>query len=400
MNYLLEQFLKYIKINTMSNEDSNTTPSTNYQFDLANEIKADLEKLGLKDIKLNEYAILTAKLESNCNSNLTIGFLAHLDTIPGFSGKNVSPQIINNYDGKDIDLGNIKIKVNEFTFLRKLKGHTIITTDGTTVLGADDKAGISEIMAMLHYFKNNPQIKHHNIYVAFTPDEEIGTGILKFNLDDFKCDYAYTVDGGMYNEISYNNFNASSCKVKIFGKDIHPGDAKGHMLNASLIAMEFQNLLPTFNNPMYTEGFEGFIHLCSINGDVSNCTLDYIIRDHNLKKLKKLEDMLTLAANFINKIYGNNTIIIDIKREYYNMYEYIKKDKRSINKAIKAIKDAGFIPISSPIRGGTDGAKLTEMGLNTPNLGTGGYNPHGPYELASLNEMENVVKILINIAKK
>lgn len=399
MNDLLNRFLKYVKINTMSSEESNTTPSTREQFDLANLLKDELFELGLTDIKLTDKCILTAKLKANTNSNLNIGFIAHLDTIPGFSGKNVNPQVINNYDGKDIHLNGITLSTKDFPSLKKLKGKTLITTDGTTVLGADDKAGIAIIMSMLNYFKENPNIKHHNICVAFTPDEEIGGGISSFDINDFGADYAYTIDGQTFNEIAYNNFNASSAKVTIKGLDIHPGDAKGHMLNASLIAMEFQNMLPVYASPMCTSGTEGFIHLCDISGDVSTCHLNYIIREHDYKKLKTLEKVMINAAKYINNKYPKGTCTIDIKLSYLNMYDIIKKDKRSINRATKAIKDLGYAVITSPIRGGTDGAKLTQMGLNTPNLGTGGYNCHGPYEFACLDEMDIVKNIIINIAK-
>ena len=399
MNDLLNRFLKYVKINTMSSEESNTTPSTREQFDLANLLKDELFELGLTDIKLTDKCILTAKLKATTNSNLNIGFIAHLDTIPGFSGKNVNPQVINNYDGKDIHLNGITLSTKDFPSLKKLKGKTLITTDGTTVLGADDKAGIAIIMSMLNYFKENPNIKHHNICVAFTPDEEIGGGISSFDINDFGADYAYTIDGQTFNEIAYNNFNASSAKVTIKGLDIHPGDAKGHMLNASLIAMEFQNMLPVYASPMCTSGTEGFIHLCDISGDVSTCHLNYIIREHDYKKLKTLEKVMINAAKYINNKYPKGTCTIDIKLSYLNMYDIIKKDKRSINRATKAIKDLGYAVITSPIRGGTDGAKLTQMGLNTPNLGTGGYNCHGPYEFACLDEMDIVKNIIINIAK-
>lgn len=395
---LLERFLRYVKINTMSKEGENKTPSTNEQFDLANILKQELEDLGLTDIKLTDECILTAYLKSNTNSNLHIGFIAHLDTIPGFSGKNVKPNVIYNYDAKDINLTHLTVKTKDFPFLKKLKGKTLITTDGSTVLGGDDKAGIAEIMNMLSYFKQNPNIKHHHIHVAFTPDEEIGGGIANFDVKGFNCDYAYTVDGGLYNEICYSNFNASSAVVTIKGLDIHPGSAKGHMLNASLIALEYQSLLPTFANPMYTEGLEGFIHLCSINGEVGQAKLEYIIREHDIKKLHILEKHMKDAADFLNKKYLKDTVSITITPSYLNMYEIIKKDKRSITRALNAMKKLNITPLILPIRGGTDGAKLTQMGLNTPNLGTGSYNGHGPYELACLEEMQIVSNILIQIA--
>lgn len=395
MEQLLERFLRYVKINTMSNEEANKTPSTKEQFDLANLLKAELLELGLEEVEISNDCILTASLPSNSNSDLTIGFIAHLDTIPGFSGKNVKPQVYRNYNGEKIDLNGISLDPQAFPFLTNLKGKTLITTDGTTVLGADDKAGIAIIMQMLADFKANPELKHVNIKVAFTPDEEIGGGIANFDVKKFGCDFAYTVDGGTFNEINYENFNASSVKVKIDGLDIHTGDAKGHMLNASLIAFEYHNMLPVAANPMYTSGYEGFIHLCEIKGEVGSATLDYIVREHDSEKLKELEKTMLLASQFINGKYGKELCHVTITPSYKNMYDIVKNDLRSIIRAKDAITKAGYIPVTKPIRGGTDGAKLTQMGLITPNLGTGGYNCHGPYELACLEEM-NIVKEIIN----
>ncbi len=397
MEKLLERFLRYVKINTMSSEEGTKTPSTVEQFDLANLLKNELENLGLKDIKLTDECILTASLKSNCDSDLTIGFIAHLDTIPGFSGKNVNPQVFKNYDGKKIVLKGITLDPLDFPFLIDLKGKTLITTDGTTVLGADDKAGVAIIMQMLADLKSNPEIKHVNIKVAFTPDEEIGGGISSFNVKDFGADFAYTVDGGKFNEINYENFNAAHAIVKINGLDIHPGSAKNHMKNASLIAMEFHNMLPQNEAPMYTDGYEGFYHLCEIKGEVGNSILDYILRDHDLKKLNIKKQLMQDAATFLNKKYGANTCTVEIKDSYYNMYELLKKDMRSVEFAKNAIFSLGYTPTTEPIRGGTDGAKLTQMGLNTPNLGTGGYNCHGPYECACLEEMKIVEDIIIKI---
>lgn len=397
MEELLERFLRYVKINTMSKEDMHQTPSTMEQFDLAMLLKDELIALGLKDASVNEHCIVTASLPSNCGSDLSIGFIAHLDTIPGFSGKNVNPRVIRNYDGNRVDLKGISLDPEEFPFLTNLKGKTLITTDGTTVLGADDKAGVAAIMQMLSEIIKN-DIKHVNIKVAFTPDEEIGGGIDSFDVKSFGADYAYTVDGGIFNGIEYENFNAASAHVEIKGLDIHPGSAKGHMLNASLIAMEFNSMLPQHEAPMYTEGYEGFYHLCEMKGEVGSASLDYILRDHDLNKLNIKKEMLNRAMEFINSKYGSDTCTVTIKDSYLNMYEILKNDTRSIERARKAMRDLGFEPFTSPIRGGTDGAKLTQMGLNTPNLGTGGYNCHGPYECACLEEMEAVKNILIRIA--
>ena len=397
---ILDYFLKYVKIDTMSMEDQNVTPSTQKQFDLANVLVNDLKELGIKNIELSKNCIVTGLLESNCNSKLHIGFLAHMDTIPGFSGTNVKPNIIKNYDGKIIKLNGIELNPNQFPFMNKLKGKTLITTDGTTVLGADDKAGIANIMAMLKYYKDHPEVKHVNIHVGFTPDEEIGEGVHAFDVKKFGCDFAYTVDGGDYNEINYENFNASSCHVKINGLDIHPGSAKGQMKNASLILMEFNSLLPVNERPEFTDRYDGFNHLCDMKGSVGEAYASYIIRNHSKELLNKQKNDFINACNFINNKYGENTCEINIKDTYSNMFELINKDPRCIDRAKAAIKKLGFTPSVSPIRGGTDGAHLTQMGLNTPNLGTGGYNCHGPYEFACLEEMENVCNIIIEIAKE
>ena len=399
-NNILEYFLKYVKIDTMSMEDTGNTPSTRKQFDLAYVLKDDLKDLGLININIDEHAFVTAELPSNVEGNkLSIGFIAHMDTIPGFSGTNVKPNVIYNYKGNDIKLKGISITKKQFPFLENLIGKTIITTDGTTVLGADDKAGIADIMGMLHYFKENPNVPHCRIMVAFTPDEEIGEGIEKFNLDNFKCDFAYTVDGGSYNEINYENFNAASATVIIKGLDIHPGSAKNQMINASLVAMEFNGMLNVFERPEYTEGYEGFNHLCGIEGAVGEAKMFYILRNHNKEKLEQQKNEFKYAKEFINKKYDKDLIEVIIKDSYSNMAEYIKKDPKCIDRATKAMNKLNIVPEASPIRGGTDGAKLTLMGLNTPNLGTGGYNCHGPYEIACLEEMETVAKLLIEIAK-
>lgn len=397
---LLERFINYVKIDTMSSEDQTTTPSTLKQFDLARLLEKELQELRLVDIKLSEHCILTATLPSNCESNEVVGFIAHLDTIPGFSGTNVNPNVVYNYDGSTIELkNNIKLSPSQFPFMNDLIGKTLITTDGTTVLGADDKAGVAIIMEMLEYFVKN-DIPHKTIKVAFTPDEEIGGGIDSFNVNEFGADYAYTIDGGAYNEINYENFNAASAIVKVNGLDIHPGSAKGQMINAVSIACEFEMMLDEFAKPMYTEGYEGFNHLCEMSGCVTTATMDYILRNHELAKLEKQKQDFINIAEKLNQKYGANTVELQIKDSYKNMAEYIKKDPRSVIAATKAMQRLGINTVTSPIRGGTDGAKLTLMGLNTPNLGTGGYNCHGPYEFACLEEMEIVVDIIKEIAKK
>lgn len=397
---ILEYFLKYVKIDTMSSEETNTTPSTEKQYNLAKVLKEDLIELGLENVEILEHCFVRGELKSNCGSDLNIGFIAHLDTIPGFSGTNVKPNVIEKYDGSDIKLNGISLTTTQFPFLNKLIGKTLITTDGTTVLGADDKAGIADIMGMLLYFKENPDVPHVNIHIEFTPDEEIGTGVLSFDVKDFNCDFAYTVDGGNYNEINYENFNAASVVVKVHGLDIHPGSAKNQMKNASLIAMEFNSLLPVNERPEYTDMYDGFNHLCDMNGSVGEAKLEYIIRNHNKQILEKQKDDFINAMVFLNHKYGKNTVEVSIYDSYSNMKDLILKNPQCLTRAKERMTRLGITPTETPIRGGTDGARLTFMGLPTPNLGTGGYNCHGPYECACLEEMELVTKVLIEIAKK
>lgn len=399
-NNILEYFLKYVKIDTMSSEESNETPSTEKQYNLAEVLKNDLLDLGLDNVKILDHCFVKGDLKSNCGSNLNIGFIAHMDTIPGFSGTNVKPNVIENYDGSDIKLNGISLTKKQFPFLNDLVGKTLITTDGTTVLGADDKAGIADIMGMLLYFKENPEVKHVNIHVEFTPDEEIGSGVLLFDVKEFNCDFAYTVDGGIYNEINYENFNAASAIVNVHGLDIHPGSAKNQMKNASLIAMEFNSLLPVNERPEYTDMYDGFNHLCDMSGNVGEAKLEYILRNHDKNLLERQKKDFLNAMNFINNKYGENTVEVAIHDSYSNMKDLILKAPECLNRAKERMSRLGITPAMSPIRGGTDGARLTFMGLPTPNLGTGGYNCHGPYECACLEEMELVSKILIEIAKE
>ncbi|MDE5545880.1 MAG: peptidase T, partial [Anaeroplasmataceae bacterium] len=374
---LLNNFLRYVKIDTMSDEDSNQTPSTQKQFNLAKVLVEELKELGLKDIHLSENCFVYATLPSNIKGNKeSIGFIAHMDTIPGFSGTDVKPNVIENYNGKTIPLKGIELNPKQFPFLKNLKGKTLITTDGTTVLGADDKAGIAIIMTMLsHYVKTNEP--HIEIHVAFTPDEETGSGIEHFDLTKFPCSYAYTIDGGEYNMINYENFNAASATIQIQGLDIHPGSAKNQMKNASEIAMEFHQMLPKEQKPEYTDLYEGFIHLTHMEGIVGEAKLSYIIRDHDKALLEKKKTILKEATSYINKKYGKDTAKLEVKDSYFNMAEIIKQNPECLNRAKQAIESLGIVPSASPIRGGTDGARLTFMGLPTPNLGTGGYNCHG-----------------------
>ncbi len=397
---LLDRFIKYVKINTQSSEKYTSHPSTSIQFDLANVLKDELIGLGLEDVILTDNCIVYAKLKSNCNSDKTIGFIAHMDTAPDASGKNVKPNIIENYDGKTIKLNNdISIDPKDFPRLNDQKGHTLITTDGTTLLGADDKAGVAEIMSMLEYFIENPNEKHHNISVAFTPDEEIGEGTTCFDLNLFNADFAYTVDGGKYDEFSYECFNASHVSIDIKGIGIHPGEAKNKMVNAARIAIELDTLLPQNKRPEYTDKYDGFNHLTDIRGDEVNTKMNYILRNHNKNELEIQKQEFIDVVDFLRKKYKKATISIDIKDSYDNMRYEIEKHPEVIERALNAMKMANVIPKIDPIRGGTDGARLTSLGLPCPNMPTGGYNYHGIREYASLDEMELCVKYLVNIAK-
>lgn len=394
---LLNRFLKYVKIDTMSDDTTGLTPSTNKQYDLANILVEELKELGLTNVFVDDNCTVFGTLEATNKDMDRIGFLAHMDTIPEVSGKNVMPKVIKNYDGSIIELGNNeKLDPNEFPQLKNEINHTLITTSGDTVLGADDKAGIAIIMTMLDNVIKN-KVEHGLIKVAFTPDEEIGTGILSFNVDNFDVDYAYTIDGEYYKEFSYENFNAASAHVTFKGFEIHPGSAKNMMVNASKIAMEFNSLLPSFQAPEYTEGYEGFNHLTNMNGETGFASLDYILRNHSLELLEKQKNDFINAMNFINSKYGANTCIVEIKDSYKNMRQEIEKDMRCVDKALNSYKNLGIDVIVAPTRGGTDGARLTFMGIKTPNIGTGGYNCHGIHEYADLDEMSIIVNLITDI---
>ena len=402
---LIDRFIKYVKIDTESDSNSTASPSTSKQLDLAKVLVEELKELGIEDVELSKKGIVYACLKGDTNLK-TVGFIAHMDTSPDMSGKNVSPRIIKNYDGGTIVLNqelNIVMKPEDFPSLKTNIGDDLIVTDGTTLLGADDKAGISEIMDMIEFYVKHPEIKRGDIRVAFTPDEEIGRGVENFDVASFRCDYAYTVDGGLSNVVSYENFNAASCTVHIQGSSVHPGDAKNKMKNSILFALEFQSLLPTFDNPAYTSGYEGFNHVVSINGTCEESTMNYIIRNHDQKLLEKQKNDFINSADFMNKKYGQGSITLEIKDSYKNMRSYIEKDMRIIDIVRDAMLELGMTPVNEAIRGGTDGAMLTYMGLPCPNLGTGGYLYHGKYEYASIQQMEKcrdlVVKIVENVAK-
>ena len=402
MDNVTSRLLKYVKVNTVSDPKSETLPSTQIQFDLAKILVEDLKEIGVKDASLDENCYVMGSLPGNAKNAPAIGLIAHMDTSPEFSGENVKPQIIEDYDGNDIVLNkdlNIVMKVSDFPYLADFKGHTLITTDGTTLLGADNKAGIAEIMEVAKYFIDNPDVKHGDIKICFTPDEEVGRGTEKFDLEKFGADFAYTLDGSFEGEIEYENFNAASAVVKIHGTNIHPGSAKHKMKNSLLIAMEFNALLPVFDVPQYTEGYEGFYHLDEAGGTVELTTLEYIIRDHDMEKFTARKEFMTKAAAFINEKYGEGTAEIEIKDSYFNMREHILPVMHIVDSAVAAMEKTGVKPIVKAIRGGTDGAALSYKGLPTPNIFTGGFNYHGRYEAVSVQSMNKAIATVIEILK-
>ena len=402
MENVCQRFLRYTKIDTMSDPKSESLPSTKIQFDLANILVDDLKKIGIEDAHVDENCYVMGSLKGNAPNAPKIGLVAHMDTSPEFSGKDVKPQIIENYDGKDItlnkDLG-IVMKVSDFPYLKDLESHTLVTTDGTTLLGADDKAGIAEIIAVLEYFIENSEVKHGDIKICFTPDEEIGNGTAGFDVKKFDADFAYTLDGSFEGEIEYENFNAASAKIKVNGVNIHPGSAKHKMKNSILIAMELNALLPTFDIPQYTEGYEGFYHLDEIEGSVENTTMEYIIRDHDMDKFKAKKAFMQKSCDFINEKYGEGTVELELSDSYFNMKEHILPVMHIVDSAIAAMETVGVTPVVKAIRGGTDGAMLSYKGLPTPNLFTGGFNYHGKFEAISVDVMEKAVQTVIEIIK-
>ncbi len=395
---LLNTFIELVKIDTSSKPHSNTVPSTLKQLKMAEILEEKLKNIGMEDVSVSKYGYVTGKINAN-TEKLTdkIGFIAHMDTSPEYSGKNVQPQIIHNYDGEDIILKDkIIISPKQFPYLLTLKGQTIITADGTTLLGADDKAGIAEIITAIEYIINNPNITHCEIHVCFTPDEEIGKGADYFDVDKFGCDYAYTIDGGELGELNYETFNASHCCINIKGKSVHPGSAKGVMVNAANIASEFISMIPKLETPENTDKKEGFYHLININAEVSSAKVEYIIRDFTKEGLNKKKEVLRKIADNINERYAFNPINIDIKDEYENMYEILKNKEYIIERAKKAYANSGVNAKIVPVRGGTDGSRLSFMNLPCPNIFTGGQNFHGPYEYISLESMEKAVDVIIN----
>jgi peptidase T len=401
MEKLLDKFLRYVAVETTSDENSDTQPSSMKEFDLLRMLQKELQDMGIK-ADLDEYGYVMATIPANTDKDIpAIGFIAHVDTSPDASGKDIKPQIIENYGGGDILLNaekDLYLKVSEFPEMQQYVGKTLITTDGTTLLGADDKGGVAAIMYAVQYLIEHPEVKHGEIKIGFTPDEEIGRGVAKFDVKKFGAKYAYTIDGGEIGELEYENFNAAGAKIRIQGSNIHPGYAKDKMVNSMLIAMELNAMLPVEQRPAYTQGYEGFFHLTDITGTVEETTMGYIIRDHDRAKFEAKKELITEVVAFLNKKYGN-VVTLELKHQYYNMRQEVEPHYFIVEKAIKAIEMAGVKPKVQPIRGGTDGANLSFMGLPCPNIFAGGHNFHGKWEYVPLESMEKASEVILNIIK-
>ena len=403
---LLNKFLRYISIDTSSDPDSLSQPSTEKQLNLSRMLVKELKEMGVHDVTLDEYGYVMASIPSNLPSGKkvpAIGFIAHVDTAPDAPGEGINPQIIESYDGKDIIINrdkNMIMKVEEFPELLRYKGQTLITTDGNTLLGADDKAGVAEIMAAVQYLMTHPEFPRGEIKIGFTPDEEIGRGVDKFDVKKFGAELAYTLDGGEIGELEYENFNAASAKIFIQGRNIHPGYAKDKMINAIILASEFNSLLPVEQRPEFTQHYEGFYHIIRFDGTVESATIQYIIRDHDFNKFDQKKSLIEESVTYMNKKYGNGTFKLELKDQYYNMKKQVEPHYYIIEKAIEAMKMAGIEPNIKPIRGGTDGARLSFMGLPCPNLFAGGHNFHGRYEYIPLESMVKATEVILNIVKQ
>lgn len=402
MEKILDRFLRYVAIDTQSDENSESQPSAAKELDLLKLLCKELNDMGV-EATLDEYGYVMGTLPSNIDKKVpAIGFIAHVDTSPDASGADIKPQIIENYDGSDIALRGVPglyLKPSEFPELLAHKGETIITTDGTTLLGADDKAGVAEIMNAVQYMVEHPEFKHGDIKIGFTPDEEIGRGVVKFDVKRFGADYAYTMDGGEIGELEFENFNAASAKIRIQGRNVHPGYAKDKMKNAILIGMEVNSLLPVGQRPELTEGYDGFFHIISFKGTVEEAEFGYIIRDHDRKKFEEKKELIEQCVKFINVKYGEGTATLEVKDQYYNMREQVEPYYFIVEKAVKAMEMAGVKPKIQPIRGGTDGANLSFKGLPCPNIFAGGMNFHGKMEFAPLENIEKASEVVLNIIK-
>ena len=400
MEKLLDRFLRYVAVDTQSDPDSQTQPSAERELDLLRMLRDELLAMGI-EATLDEYGYVMATIPSNCSKEVpAIGFIAHVDSSPDASGKDIKPQIVENYDGSDIPLKGVEglsLKVSDFPELLNYQGQTIITTDGTTLLGADDKAGIAEIMNAVQYIVEHPEFKHGEIRIGFTPDEEIGRGVVKFDVKKFGAEYAYTMDGGEVGELEFENFNAASAKIHIQGRNVHPGYAKGKMKNAILIGMELNSLLPVQQRPEFTEGYEGFFHIISFKGSVEEADFGYIIRDHDRAKFEEKKEVIGKCVAFINEKYGEGTASLEVKDQYYNMRQQVEPYYFIVEKAVKAMEMEGIEARIQPIRGGTDGANLSFKGLPCPNIFAGGLNFHGKMEFAPLESIEKASRVVLNI---
>lgn len=407
MQHIIDRFIGYVTVDTESDPESNTTPSTAKQWDLANKLAEELKKIGLSDVLIDDKSYVMATLPSNLDYEVpTIGFVSHFDTTPDFTGKDVKPQIIKNYDGGDIVLNaekNIILSPSYFKDLLQYKGQTLITTDGTTLLGADDKAGITEIMTAMEFLVQNPEIKHGTLKVCFTPDEEIGRGADHFDVEKFGADWAYTMDGSQIGELEYENFNAAGVKIRFKGKSVHPGYAKGKMINSMLLANKFINKLPKDETPETTKNYEGFYHVTNIQGSIEDTLVQLIIRDHNRKKFEKRKEYVEEVVAKINKKhkkqFGEDIAILEIKDQYYNMREKVEPVMHIVKLAEQAMKELNIKPLIKPIRGGTDGSRLSFMGLPCPNIFAGGHNFHGKYEYVPVESMQKAVEVIVKIAE-
>lgn len=402
---VLEKFLRYIAIDTASDPESSTQPSTQKQLNLSRLLVKELQEMGIKDVELDQYGYVMATIPSNLPAGKNIpkiGFVAHVDSAPDAPGANIKPQIIKNYNGGDIVINqekNMVMKIADFPELVQYKGQTLITTDGNTLLGADDKAGVAEIMTAAEYLMAHPEIPRGEIKIGFTPDEEIGRGVDKFDVKKFGADWAYTLDGGQIGELEYENFNAASAKISIQGRNIHPGYAKDKMINAIILATEFNALLPVEQRPEFTQDYEGFFHIIRLDGTVESATIQYIIRDHDFDKFEEKKSLIEESITFMNKKYGTGTFRLELQDQYYNMRKQVEPHYHIVEKAVEAMKMAGIVPDIKPIRGGTDGARLSFMGLPCPNIFAGGHNFHGRYEYVPLESMVKATEVIINIVK-
>ncbi|MDA0176157.1 peptidase T [Mesoflavibacter profundi] len=400
---IIKRFVSYVTVDTESDPNSDTTPSTKKQWDLANALVQELQNIGMQDVSIDQNAYIMATLPSNVDHDVpTIGFISHFDTSPDFTGANVNPQIVERYDGKDIVLNeaeNIVLSPDYFEDLLLYKGQTLITTDGTTLLGADDKAGICEIISAMEYLIKNPQIKHGTIKVGFTPDEEIGRGAHKFDVEKFGADWAYTMDGSQIGELEYENFNAAGAVVKVKGKIVHPGYAKGKMVNSMYIATEFINSLPRLETPEHTEGYQGFFHLYSVKGEVEETVLEYIIRDHDKEHFEARKEVMQNLTDELNQQYEREVVTIEIKDQYFNMKEKVEPVMHIVDIAEEAMKQLDIKPLIKAIRGGTDGSQLSYMGLPCPNIFAGGHNFHGRYEYVPVESMIKATEVICKIAE-